>query len=139
LEGGRHVPEPGPGWRADPHPFRDTARQLDEYFRGDLRRFDLPLDLAGTSFELAVWRALREIPYGRTISYGELARRIGRAGAARAVGAANGRNPISIVIPCHRVVGANGALTGYGGGIDRKRALLDHEARVSGPPFRPPS
>lgn len=106
-----------------------TARQLDAYFAGQRRSFDLPLDLTtmGTSFQQAVWQALCGIPCGETISYGELGRRIGRANAVRAVGAAVGRNPVSIIVPCHRVVGANGSLTGYAGGLHRKAALLKLE------------
>jgi methylated-DNA-[protein]-cysteine S-methyltransferase len=101
--------------------------QLAAYFARELTAFDLPLAPRGTPFQERVWRALREIPYGATLSYGELARRLGDPRATRAVGAANGRNPLSIVVPCHRVVGADGALTGFGGGIDRKRWLLTHE------------
>ena len=108
-------------------PLQVAAQQLREYFAGALRHFDLPLDAAGTEFQRQVWRALLEIPFGVTWSYGELARHIGRPGASRAVGLANGSNPISIVIPCHRVIGADGSLTGYGGGIERKRWLLQHE------------
>jgi methylated-DNA-[protein]-cysteine S-methyltransferase len=114
-----------------PHPvLTSTARQLEEYFSGERRMFELPLELAGTAFQRRAWLALASIPYGSTVSYGEQARRLGHPAAARAVGAANGRNPVSIVLPCHRVVGTDGALTGYGGGLDVKRALLDHEARV---------
>ncbi len=102
--------------------------QLDEYFAGDRREFDLPLVPLGSEFQRRVWDGLLEIPYGETISYGELAREIGRPAAARAVGMANGQNPISIVIPCHRVIGADGALTGYAGGVERKRLLLEHES-----------
>jgi methylated-DNA-[protein]-cysteine S-methyltransferase len=109
-----------------------AARQLQEYFAGERRTFDLPLDPVGTPFQRRCWLALSSIPYGTTVSYGEQARRLGHPRAARAVGAANARNPISIVLPCHRVVGANGALTGYGGGLDAKRLLLEHEARVLG-------
>jgi len=106
-----------------------ARRQLDEYFAGKLTEFDLPVEPAGTTFQQGVWRALQEIPYGTTISYGTLARRIGQPSASRAVGAANGRNPISILIPCHRVIGANGDLTGYAGGMARKDALLRLEAK----------
>ena len=109
-----------------------AASQLDAYFSGELTSFDLPLSLAGTEFQRAVWAGLQAIPYGETISYGELARRIGQPSASRAVGLANGRNPVSIVVPCHRVIGADGSLTGYGGGMDRKRFLLGLERRVSG-------
>jgi methylated-DNA-[protein]-cysteine S-methyltransferase len=109
-----------------------AAAQLDRYFAGSLTGFDLPLDLRGTAFQRRVWSALLDIPFGETASYGELAAGLGRPGSARAVGLANGRNPISIIVPCHRVIGSNGKLTGYGGGLDRKAWLLDHEAR-SGP------
>jgi methylated-DNA-[protein]-cysteine S-methyltransferase len=105
-----------------------AARQLEEYFAGERTAFELPLDLEGTRFQRAAWLALAEIPYGETVSYGEQARRLGRPHAVRAVGAANGRNPVPIVLPCHRVVGSDGSLTGFGGGLDVKRALLDHEA-----------
>ena len=112
--------------------LRDAVEQLSAYFAGRLRQFDLPLAPRGTDFQLRVWRALRDIPYGRTESYGGLARHIGQPAASRAVGMANGRNPLSIVVPCHRVIGADGSLTGYGGGIRRKRWLLQHEAAQSG-------
>ena len=125
------------------HPvLGDTVRQLQEYFAGGRRDFDLPLDLAGTPFQRRAWLALASIPYGTTLSYGEQARRLGVPGAARAVGSANAANPIPIVLPCHRLVGADGSLTGYGGGLDAKRALLAHEADVvaagSGPTARSP-
>ena len=123
-------PPPGSGWVADDEALGDARRQLAEYFEGSRTRFDLAIDLAGTPFQLTVWHALLEIPYGETISYGELARRTGRPGAARAVGAANGRNPISVVVPCHRVIGGDGTLTGYGWGTERKAWLLDHEAGI---------
>jgi methylated-DNA-[protein]-cysteine S-methyltransferase len=106
---------------------RETRRQLADYFAGRRREFDLPLAPAGTAFQLAAWRALAEVPYGKTMSYGELARRMARPNAVRAVGAANGANPIPIVLPCHRIIGANGTLTGYGGGLDKKRRLLELE------------
>jgi methylated-DNA-[protein]-cysteine S-methyltransferase len=106
----------------------DAAHQLGEYFDGRRTSFDLPLAMRGTPFQLRVWAALEHIPFGETISYGELARRVGAPGAARAVGLANGRNPVPIVVPCHRVIGADGTLTGYGGGLDRKRWLLAHES-----------
>ena len=129
LFGGRPEPE----WRTDPCPVLERTRdQLAEYFAGERRDFDLPLEPAGTPFQLTVWAALREIPYARTWSYAQLAMRVGNPNASRAVGLANGRNPISIVGPCHRVIGANGSLTGYGGGLDRKRLLLDLERRVAG-------
>ena len=107
----------------------EARSQLGEYFAGERVEFDLPLAPTGTEFQRRVWHALEEIPYGETISYGELARRIGRPTASRAVGMANGRNPISIVVPCHRVIGAGGTLTGYAGGVERKRFLLDLERR----------
>jgi methylated-DNA-[protein]-cysteine S-methyltransferase len=119
-----------PGWRANRGAFADVRRQLAEYFAGDRTAFDVPLAAAGTPFQRAVWRGLRDIPYGETVSYGELARRIGRPSAVRAVGLANGRNPISVIVPCHRVIGADGTLTGYGGGIERKRLLLELETRA---------
>ena len=110
----------------------DVAAQLAEYFRGERRSFDLPLSPRGTEFQQEVWRALQRIPYGETRSYSDIAREIGRPAAVRAVGAANGANPIPVVIPCHRVVGSNGSLTGFGGGIDTKRWLLALESRVVG-------
>jgi methylated-DNA-[protein]-cysteine S-methyltransferase len=114
-------------WRRDDDALAEARRQLEEYFAGTRTTFDLPLELEGTPFQVMVWSALRDIPFGETISYGELARRVARPGASRAVGAANGRNPISIVIPCHRVIGADGRLTGYGWGHERKAWLLQHE------------
>ena len=126
MDGQRHRPDGVQGDR-DPGAFRAAVEQLDAYFAGERTAFDLPLRLAGTAFQQLVWAELQTIPYGTTVSYGELARRIGRPGASRAVGLANGRNPVGIIVPCHRVVGATGSLTGYGGGIDRKRRLLDHE------------
>jgi methylated-DNA-[protein]-cysteine S-methyltransferase len=108
-------------------PFSSAADQLAAYFAGQLTEFDLPLAPAGTQFQQAVWAALRQIPYGETWSYGQLASKIGNPAAVRAVGLANGRNPIAVVVPCHRVIGADGSLTGYGGGLDRKRFLLDLE------------
>ncbi|NMM25386.1 MAG: methylated-DNA--[protein]-cysteine S-methyltransferase [Phycicoccus sp.] len=113
-------------------PFKAAADQLDAYFAGELTRFDVPLAPRGSEFQQRVWAALQEIPYGWTESYGELAERIGSPGGARAVGLANGKNPIGVIIPCHRVVGADGSLTGYGGGLDRKKQLLDLELAVSG-------
>jgi methylated-DNA-[protein]-cysteine S-methyltransferase len=107
---------------------KEALRQLTAYFEGRLTEFDLPLEMAGTPFQRRVWDALREIPYGETSSYGELAQNIGRPSAVRAVGAANGRNPIAIIVPCHRVIGASGKLVGYGGGLPMKRMLLDLEA-----------
>ena len=116
------------GWEpADPESFADVVEQLDAYFAGTLTEFDVDVELAGTAFQQRVWAALRTIPYGQTRSYGEIAAQVGSPAAARAVGLANGRNPISIIVPCHRVIGSGGGLTGYGGGIDRKRALLTLE------------
>jgi methylated-DNA-[protein]-cysteine S-methyltransferase len=112
--------------------FSAVTGQLEEYFAGDRREWDLPLAPAGSPFQLEVWAALRRVPYGTTASYGQVAATIGRPGAARAVGLANGRNPISIVVPCHRVIGADGSLTGYGGGLERKRQLLDFERATAG-------
>ncbi|WP_414504207.1 methylated-DNA--[protein]-cysteine S-methyltransferase [Streptomyces sp. NEAU-L66] len=119
---------------ADPGepPFAETITQLQAYFRGELTIFDLPLALHGTPFQRRVWAALCAIPYGETVSYGQLAERLGAPSASRAVGLANGRNPVGIIIPCHRVVGANGSLTGYGGGLDRKRRLLAFERTEDG-------
>lgn len=117
----------GPGG-GDPHVLDQAAAQLREYFAGERTRFDLPLELAGTEFQRLAWTALAEIPYATTRSYAEQARRIGRPTAIRAVGAANGRNPLPIVLPCHRLVGSDGSLTGFGGGLWRKRFLLELEA-----------
>ena len=108
-----------------------SARELAAYFRGRLTKFTGPFDLRGGAFEVSVWRALLEVPFGRTTTYGAIAKRLGRPGAARAVGLANGRNPIAIAIPCHRIVGSDGRLVGYGGGLDRKRALLEHEGGLA--------
>jgi methylated-DNA-[protein]-cysteine S-methyltransferase len=131
----RHLPPAGTfGTPADPDevPFAGAARQLREYFTGARTAFDVELALDGTAFQRRVWTALQNIPYGQTVSYGQLADRLGQPSASRAVGLANGKNPISIIVPCHRVVGADGGLTGYGGGIERKRILLAHEQRISG-------
>jgi methylated-DNA-[protein]-cysteine S-methyltransferase len=131
----RHQPGPGQLGEAaqpGPEPLAAAAGQLAGYFAGELTGFDLPLAMDGTGFQRRVWAALQQIPYGETVSYGQLADEIGAPGASRAVGLANGRNPIGIVVPCHRVIGADGSLTGYGGGMDRKRFLLDLERRVSG-------
>lgn len=114
-------------WERDDDAFEQPVAQLGAYFAGQLHRFDLPLRLVGTDFQRQVWAGLQQIPYGETLSYGQLAAKVGRAGASRAVGLANGRNPVGIIVPCHRVIGADGTLTGYGGGLDRKRWLLDHE------------
>lgn len=118
-------------------PLREAVEQLDAYFTGRLRAFDLPLDLVGTPFQVAVWAALGDIPYGETVTYGALAAAIGQPGKARAVGAAVGRNPLSVVLPCHRVVGAGGALTGFAGGLDAKRTLLALERGEASLPLPP--
>jgi methylated-DNA-[protein]-cysteine S-methyltransferase len=122
------IPE---AWERAEEPFQHAIAQLAAYFAGRLKRFDLTIAPEGTPFQRDVWSALRKIPYGETVSYGELTRRLGRPRASRAVGAANGRNPIPIVVPCHRVVGSNGALTGFGGGLSIKRRLLELEAESS--------
>jgi methylated-DNA-[protein]-cysteine S-methyltransferase len=128
-----------PGRGADPEAIdgqspvlAEAARQLREYFAGTRTGFTIPLDLVGTPFQREAWLGLAEIPYGETVSYAEQARRLGRPRAVRAVGAANGSNPLPIVLPCHRVIGSDGSLTGFGGGLGVKRALLDHEAGVRG-------
>jgi methylated-DNA-[protein]-cysteine S-methyltransferase len=118
-----------PGWRRDPQRLTGAKDQFVAWFAGERQDFDLALHPRGTPFQLAVWQALRTIGYARTASYAELARRIGRPRAVRAVGAANGANPLSIVVPCHRVIGSNGSLTGYGGGLEAKQWLLAHERR----------
>jgi O-6-methylguanine DNA methyltransferase len=129
MTGQRHrPPQETFGPRDDELPaFAETARQLDAYFAGRRTGFDLALSLAGTPFQQRVWAALREIPYGATVSYGELAESLGQPTASRAVGLANGKNPVGIIVPCHRVIGANGNMTGYGGGLERKRWLLGFE------------
>ncbi|MGZ3470661.1 MAG: methylated-DNA--[protein]-cysteine S-methyltransferase [Isosphaeraceae bacterium] len=124
------APEITSNWRQDDAPFRAACTQLTAYFEGETESFDLDMTLAGTPFQKRVWQELCNISYGCAISYAELARRIGQPGSSRAVGGANGRNPISIIVPCHRVIGADGGLGGYGGGLDRKRWLLEHEAEV---------
>jgi methylated-DNA-[protein]-cysteine S-methyltransferase len=130
-EGRRCAPEPG--WIEDDGPLREPASQLEGYFAGRLVRFDLDLAPVGTEFQIAVWKAVEAIPYGTTATYGEIATRIGKPDAARAVGAANGANPLPIVIPCHRVIGSDGSLTGYGGGLDLKASLLELEHSVTRP------
>ena len=117
---------------AAPAVLQEAARQLEEYFRGERQTFELPLAPTGTDFQQRVWERLQAIPYGQTRSYGQIAAEIGQARASQAVGAANGRNPLSIVVPCHRVVGSDGSITGYAGGIERKQTLLDMERRVAG-------
>lgn len=129
LPGGSGTFRPGADWVRDAKPFTDAIRQLREYLAGRLADFDLPLAPEGTPFQQQVWRAVAAIPYGETRSYGEIARGIGRADAVRAVGAANGQNPLPIVIPCHRVIGSDGRLTGYGGGLPLKKRLLALESR----------
>jgi len=124
----RHAPTLPPYCERDDAGLADVVAQLEAYFAGELTDFDLPMEMRGTDFQRRVWAGLREIPYGETISYGELARRVGSPGASRAVGLANGRNPVGIIVPCHRVIGADGSLTGYGGGLERKLWLLEHEA-----------
>lgn len=126
--GARRPPSPSPAWRRDPDAFTEVRDQLQQYFAGDRRIFDIELDLQGTEWERRVWDALLRIPYGETRTYGAIARELGTVRASRAVGLANGRNPVAIVVPCHRVIGADGRLTGFGGGLDRKRSLLDLEA-----------
>ena len=128
---GKHAGEVAEGWRRGGPVVAEASRQLGEYFERRRREFDLPLAPAGTPFQLRAWQALRDIPYGATRSYGEQARAMGQPTAVRAVGAANGRNPIAIVVPCHRVIGGSGKLTGYGGGLDVKRFLLDLEQGLS--------
>ncbi|MGV1037808.1 MAG: methylated-DNA--[protein]-cysteine S-methyltransferase [Candidatus Nanopelagicales bacterium] len=125
-----HAPEVGIGWLRDDFVFGEVIAQLEQYFTGDRTTFDLTIgiDHQGTEFQSAVWRALTDIPYGQTASYADVAASVGRPRATRAVGSANGRNPLAIVIPCHRVVAASGGLGGYGGGLDRKELLLDLEA-----------
>lgn len=120
--------------KRDEGPLRPAVQQLEAFFAGELMAFDLAVAASGTAFQQRVWTALREIPYGQTRSYRDIAERIGAPKAVRAVGLANGRNPVSIVVPCHRVVGANGSLTGYGGGLHNKQLLLDLEKRVAGEP-----
>jgi len=123
--------DPEPDWIYNEKPFAAARQQLTEYFAGERRTFDLPLKLNGTEFQMSVLQALQQIPYGETTSYADIAERIGRPKAVRAVGAANGRNPIPIIVPCHRVIGSHGDLTGFGGGLDTKEALLRLEAEHS--------
>jgi methylated-DNA-[protein]-cysteine S-methyltransferase len=129
FENRRRTAPPPPDWKPDRGPFTEVIRQLQAYFGGELKDFDLPLKLVGTEFQLSVWRSLCTIPYGETICYGQLAHRIGRPKAVRAVGLANGSNPIPIIIPCHRVIGSDGSLTGFGGGLPIKKKLLTLESR----------
>lgn len=125
---------PAAGWRQDAAPFAEVRRQLEAWFGGEIRSFDLPLVIRGTAFQRRVWALLAQIPFGVTRSYGALAQELGNPGASRAVGLANGANPIPIILPCHRVIGSTGALTGFGGGLAAKRFLLGHEGhRTDGP------
>jgi methylated-DNA-[protein]-cysteine S-methyltransferase len=132
---GKRPERPQSDWQQNCVPFVETIRQLRAYFDGELENFDLPLSLEGTEFQLRVWRSLRDIPYGQTISYGQLACRVGNPKGARAVGLANGSNPIPIIVPCHRVIGTNGSLVGYGGGLSIKKALLFLEKQHEFLPF----
>ena len=132
LPTGKRPKAVDPAWTRDDSAFDDVRTQLAEYFAGERRSFDLPLHASGSAFQKRVWAALCDIPYGETTSYGKTAAAVGAPDAARAVGLANGQNPISIVVPCHRVVGANGSLTGYGGGLPAKQWLLQHEASHAG-------
>ncbi|MCP4362119.1 MAG: methylated-DNA--[protein]-cysteine S-methyltransferase [Chloroflexi bacterium] len=127
FQNGRDPLTPPPEWQPDNSAFADVTQQLDAYFVGELQQFDLPLAPQGTPFQLTVWQALQTIPFGQTTTYGKLAQQIGKPKASRAVGVANGRNPLPIVIPCHRVIGSDGSLTGYGGGVEIKEALLNLE------------
>jgi methylated-DNA-[protein]-cysteine S-methyltransferase len=133
FEQDRWGPRERGDWVRDPAALATARAQLAAWFAGELREFDLTLAPTGTAFQQQVWAALREIPYGAIASYGDIARRLGAPTATRAVGAANGRNPLPIIVPCHRVIGASGALTGFGGGIARKQWLLAHEARHANP------
>ena len=121
---------PKPDWEQNDAHFRETTKQLKAYFAGDLKQFELPLAGHGTDFQMRVWKALQEVPYGETATYGEIAKAIGSPTASRAVGMANGRNPISIIVPCHRIIGTSGKLVGYGGGLERKQTLLSIEGIV---------
>jgi methylated-DNA-[protein]-cysteine S-methyltransferase len=129
FESGRRAAPVQPDWKEDKAPFAEVIRQLQAYFRGELKDFDLPLAPEGTEFQLRVWNSLRAIPYGETITYAQLAQKIGNPKAVRAVGLANGSNPIPIIIPCHRVIGSDGSLTGFGGGLPNKKKLLALESR----------
>ncbi|MGH8041403.1 MAG: methylated-DNA--[protein]-cysteine S-methyltransferase [Rudaea sp.] len=131
FERGRHPTPLGEDWERGPGALHETRAQLKAYFAGKLRQFDLPLAPQGTDFQQRVWLELLRIPYGATASYGQIAQCVGEPGASRAVGAANGQNPIAVVVPCHRVIGADGSLTGYGGGLPVKQFLLEHEQKYS--------
>ena len=132
FDGQKYLPQVDPDWRRDARhaPLRQAKQELSEYFGGERKRFEPALAPEGTPFQLAVWKAISTVGFGKTITYGELARRAGCPGSARAAGAATGRNPIGIIVPCHRIVGSNGSLTGYAGGLDRKRALLALESGI---------
>jgi methylated-DNA-[protein]-cysteine S-methyltransferase len=130
MQAGKNPIRINPQWIRDDEAFAEIRDQLEEYFAGERTTFDIPMHLEGTAFQRTVWHELTQIPYGETISYGELAKRIGRPDRARAVGTANGQNPIAVIVPCHRVIGANGKLVGYGGGLDNKRRLLELESGV---------
>ncbi len=134
FTGQKHFRAPEPGWRREPGaaPLAQARRELDEYFKGKRTKFEVSLAAEGTPFQRAVWKAIAGVAFGETISYAELARRAGRPGSARAAGAATGRNPIGVIVPCHRIVGADGSLTGYAGGMAKKRALLALEGRADG-------
>jgi methylated-DNA-[protein]-cysteine S-methyltransferase len=129
FQDGAHPLEIDEAWKKQRSSFTDVMKQLEQYFAGRLQTFTLPLSLQGTDFQLSVWQALTTIPYGRTVSYGAIAKKIGNPKSSRAVGAANGQNPVSIIVPCHRVIGQNGKLVGYGGGLLIKEALLGLEHR----------
>jgi methylated-DNA-[protein]-cysteine S-methyltransferase len=129
FESSKHAAPPPTDWKQGKAPFAEVIRQLQAYFRGELKVFDVPLAMEGTDFQLRVWNALRAITYGQTISYAQLAERIGNPNAVRAVGLANGSNPIPIIVPCHRVIGSDGSLTGFGGGLSTKKRLLELESK----------
>jgi methylated-DNA-[protein]-cysteine S-methyltransferase len=133
FDGQKYLPQIGPQWRRDAShaPLRQAKRELAEYFGGERKRFDTALAPEGTPFQRSVWKAISTVDFGETIAYAELARRVGCPGSARAAGAATGRNPIGIIVPCHRIVGSDGSLTGYAGGLDRKRALLALESGIA--------
>lgn len=125
-----------PEWQKTDAPFTEVIKQLTAYFAGDLRQFDLPLYFSGTDFQNRVWRQLATIPFGETRSYGQMATGLGSPGASRAVGSANNKNPLAIILPCHRVIGADGSMVGFGGGLPIKTFLLTHEAEVTGAPIQ---
>ena len=127
FQDGKHPMKIDKTWKENRSPFKDVIKQLEQYFSGRLKKFSVPLALEGSKFQRSVWRALTTIPYGATVSYGAIAKKIGNSHASRAVGAANGQNPVSIIVPCHRVIGSNGQLVGYGGGLSIKETLIDLE------------